>query len=154
MKPITQEALSRVTYDTAQLGCLAVQGGTVCRHKEGYFTLNLRELGLYLAHRVVWALHYGDPGNMTVDHKDTDRTNNRIENLRLATKAQQMYNQGAPAHNTSGTKGLRFSEKTGGWHAEVKYLGKQYTKFSKQREVAEAWLVEKRASLHKEYARG
>lgn len=154
MKPITDAVLSRVKYDPDAVGCVVVERGTVCLHNQGYYTVNLREHGLFLAHRLVWALHHGDPGDTTIDHDDTNRRNNLIGNLRKAIKAQQMYNQGAPAHNTSGVKGLRFSERTGGWHAEVKFNRKQYTKFSKSREVCEAWLTAKRAELHKEFAHG
>ena len=154
MKPITDAVLFLVKYDQDAPGCVVVERGTVCLHDQGYYTVNFIEHGLFLAHRLVWALHHGDPGAMTIEYRDYDRKNNRIDNLRKATKAQQMYNQGAPAHNTSGVKGLRYSEKAGGWYAEVKFNLKQYTKFSKSREVCEAWLVAKRAELHKEFAHG
>lgn len=38
--------------------------------------------------RLVWAWHYGDPGVYQIDHIDSDRRNDRIENLRLATNSQ------------------------------------------------------------------
>ena len=42
-------------------------------------------------HRVIWALHYGSwPGEL--DHRDRDKQNNRISNLRLATRTRQMQN--------------------------------------------------------------
>lgn len=47
----------------------------------------------YLAHRLLYAMyHKSDPGAMEVDHKDRDRADNRIENLRLATHAQNAQN--------------------------------------------------------------
>ena len=55
----------------------------------------------YKAHRLIWLMHYGDiPSHLTVDHLNRDTSDNRIENLRLATASQQ-------AHNTDG-KGYTF----------------------------------------------
>ena len=34
-----------------------------------------------------------DPGNSTIDHIDNDKTNNRLENLRLADQTEQNYNK-------------------------------------------------------------
>lgn len=41
----------------------------------------------------MWELHNGPiPAGLIVDHKDRDKLNNRIENLRLATRAQNAAN--------------------------------------------------------------
>ena len=34
-----------------------------------------------------------DPGDMSIDHIDNDKTNNRIDNLRLANQTEQNYNK-------------------------------------------------------------
>lgn len=48
---------------------------------------------LYKVHRVIWAVVTGsDPGHMEIDHVDHDPSNNRIENLRLATRSQNQAN--------------------------------------------------------------
>ena len=90
---------------------------------------------------------------MTVDHKDNDRTNNHIENLRLATKAQQMFNQPVTASNTTGVKGLSWCNTRILWVGQVTANGKTHRLRNADREVVEAWLVEKRRELHKEFAR-
>ena len=59
----------------------------------------------YLAHRVVWAWHYGSP-EADLDHKDGDRLNNRIKNLRPCDHAGNAFNKKTPCHNQSGVKGI------------------------------------------------
>lgn len=45
-------------------------------------------------HVLIYIYHYGYvPPNKTIDHADRDRSNNHIENLRPASKAQQQFNQ-------------------------------------------------------------
>ena len=44
-------------------------------------------------HRLIYIYFYGDiPAGLTIDHKDRTPSNNRIENLRLATPRQQKAN--------------------------------------------------------------
>lgn len=47
----------------------------------------------YLFHRVMYAMYHGvDPAEKEVDHKDRDTFDNRVANLRLATRAQNGQN--------------------------------------------------------------
>jgi hypothetical protein len=47
------------------------------------------------------------PMEMCVDHKDGDPMNNRRENLRVCTYAQNCFNKGLSKNNTSGKSGVR-----------------------------------------------
>lgn len=47
----------------------------------------------YKMHRLIWIMFNGDiPDGLVIDHIDQDRDNNKIENLRLATKSQNNLN--------------------------------------------------------------
>ena len=46
----------------------------------------------YLVHRVIWSLFNEDPGQLLIDHKNRDPSDNRISNLRIATRAQNVMN--------------------------------------------------------------
>lgn len=64
------------------------------RGTTGYRYLSVNGIP-YGQHSLVWNFHYGTiPKGMTVDHKDKNPLNNKIENLRLATSSQQCINRG------------------------------------------------------------
>jgi len=50
----------------------------------------------YYIHRLIWIYHNGSiPHLMEIDHIDKDKTNNRIENLRLVTRNYNCLNNSA-----------------------------------------------------------
>lgn len=67
--------------------------GVVQSH--GYVSIVLKGQR-YQAHRLAWLyLTDKDPGSFQVDHIDRDKSNNKASNLRLATQAQNSWNQQA-----------------------------------------------------------
>lgn len=74
----------------------------------------------HLAHRIIWALHNeSTPDDMEIDHINGVRTDNRIENLRVATSCENKRNQRMRSANTSGYKGVSFHSPTGKWVAQI-----------------------------------
>lgn len=59
----------------------------------------------YYAHRLAWLYMTGKWPKVQIDHKDTDRSNNRWTNLRLATSGQNKMNRPSIG-NMTGVKGV------------------------------------------------
>jgi hypothetical protein len=64
----------------------------------------------YKEHRLVWLYVHSVMPTKFLDHINNVKDDNRIENLREATNAQNMVNRGAPANSTSRHTGVS-------WHA-------------------------------------
>jgi len=77
------------------------------------------------AHHIVWALHHGDyPANF-IDHINGDKTDNRIENLRLATAHDNAANKASAKGATSAYLGVSFKTASKAWVAQISKLGKK-----------------------------
>lgn len=97
-------------------------------HVKGYICIEV-EHSEYKAHIIAWALYYGIWPVSLIDHKDRDKSNNRITNLREATKQQNCTNTKLYKNNRSGHRGVAFDKKSGKWRAyirvnkKIKHLG-------------------------------
>lgn len=81
----------------------------------------------YLAHRLVWLYVYGrfPPKGMQIDHINGDSSDNRIENLRLATAFQNHANSKIQKGNQTGFKGINRSS-SGNYRAQIRHKHKDY----------------------------
>ena len=61
---------------------------------DGYLYVEVNERRSTV-HRVCWRLVFGDDCDVEIDHVDGNRTNNKLENLRAATKGQNRQNSRA-----------------------------------------------------------
>lgn len=122
-------------------------------HGRGYLigAINGR---LFPSHRIVWAMHYGKWPDGEIDHINGVKTDNRIGNLRTATRSENEWNKGKQTNNTSGLKGVSFCKRTGRWQAQIQHKGKQIHlgRFTTP-EDAHAAYCEASKKYHGEYSR-
>ena len=96
--------------------------------KSGYLAGSVAGVSVR-AHRVAFAVYFGTWPCGQVDHIDHNRSNNRIENLRDVSSAQNAKNRALSPRNTTGKTGVVFSQKMQKFLAYVclrgktKYLG-------------------------------
>ncbi len=79
----------------------------------------------YQAHRLAWLYVYGIFPKYAIDHINGIRSDNRIDNLREATTAQNNMNSVTRCDNTSGIKGVSFFKSRNKWRADASFKGKQ-----------------------------
>lgn len=76
-----------------------------------------------------------------VDHIDGNKLDNRKQNLRICTNAENCRNRGMQANNTSGYKGVSWSKVANKWTARIKadgsYKGLGY--FDTDKKAAQAY---------------
>ena len=77
----------------------------------------------YKAHRLAWLHYYGEWPQLHIDHINGDRLDNRINNLRQATKSQNGGNSKISKKNTTGLKGVSIVKKTGKYHSQIMFCG-------------------------------
>lgn len=84
---------------------------------------------MFLAHRVVWAIHHGEWPDDQIDHINGVTVDNRIVNLRVVSISENQRNASRRSDNTSGITGVRWHKAAGKWQAQItvnnrsKYLG-------------------------------
>ncbi len=95
----------------------------------------------YLAHRLAWLWMTGEWPRTVIDHKDLDPSNNRWNNLRLASAAENSRNC-RPRPSKHG-RGIVYHRQSKLWVARVWVEGREIRVYRKTREAA----VEARVSL-------
>jgi hypothetical protein len=93
----------------------------------------------YGAHRLAWLYVHGSLPKQEIDHINRFRADNKIENLRESTPAENIYNRGVSRKNTSGYKGVTRSLKR--WMALIKVAGKSIYlgTYTTKQEAAQAY---------------
>lgn len=92
--------------------------------KDGYIILKINRKQ-YKAHRVAWAMHYGEWPDKIIDHINKDKKDNRIENLRLATDSQSRQNQKIRSDSIAQSRCVYYSVHFRKWVAYTSHLGKR-----------------------------
>lgn len=107
-----------------------------------------------LAHRVIWAMHIGTWDFGLIDHRDLDGANNRMDNMRPATKSENGANRVAKPGASSQYLGVGWHKAAGKWKAAIStndrtcHLGL----YDSEEDAARAYDVAA-GQLHGEFAR-
>jgi hypothetical protein len=80
----------------------------------------------YLAHRLAWLYINGVWPDCDLDHVDGNGLNNKIENIRRATRSQNNMNQKLQKNNTSGVKGVFRCPKSGKYWPQINENGNKH----------------------------
>ena len=128
-----------------------VEAGSIAghRHNAGYVAVSIRSKH-YLAHRLAWLITYGAWPEGDVDHINGDRADNRLVNLRVATRVQNMQNRkGVGARSKSGLLGASPHRDGRRWVAHIRANGKNryLGLFDTAEQAHQAYMVAK-AELH------
>ena len=112
-----------------------------------------RKRTCFLAHRLAWFLVSGEWPPEEIDHINRDRADNRIVNLRLATRSQNHCNSKVRKDNRLGVKHV-IMIRNGVYRVYVKWSGKNHYGGLHQT-IADAVLARDRlvAELHGEFGR-
>jgi hypothetical protein len=111
------------TWRVSRGGCVAgSKAGSPDR--DGYIRVSLNKR-FYGAHRLAWLYVHGEWPSHEIDHINCDSADNRIANLRPATRSQNKANTGPYRTNTSGVKGVHWHVRAARWVARVQVNGRE-----------------------------
>lgn len=111
----------------------------------GYCNIKIMGEG-FQAHRVIWKLVTGeDPGE--IDHKNRDKSDNRLDNLRVVSRSENMRNKGVTANNACGEKHIHWMPKLQRWTVQLMVPGKGQRQLAWCKTLEEAVAVRNRLYL-------
>lgn len=116
--------------------------------KDGYRAIRL-DGRLHFSHRLAWLWAHGVHPSKELDHINRVRSDNRLSNLREATRSENVQNRLMQRNNTSGFSGVSWSKDAKRWCAKIKLNRKNMHLgyFHTPEAAYAAYLREKRA-LH------
>lgn len=119
------------------------------RRQDGKIRIGLNNRD-YMAHKLIWLLATGE-WPTELDHRDLNPSNNRLDNLRISTRAQNSAHRRRRVDNTSGFTGV--SRFKGRWAAAIWANKKRrFIGYFDSAEAAYAAYVLAAKELHGEFA--
>lgn len=143
----------KIKYDTTSPSCLVWLTGRNAGKavgslsKRGYWIAQLDGKKLAV-HRLIWELLNGPiPEGKVIDHINQNRSDNRIENLRLASISDNNCN--AHRKEREYPRGVYFTGDC--WRGEFWKDGKRYMKKHSSYEYICEWVQQERSRVHGEF---
>lgn len=152
---ITAQELRRVIgYDPATGFMYNLKTGNSAGYAtdDGYIRVTIGDRK-YMAQRLAWLYVYGTWPSL-VDHINGDRSDNRINNLREVTQAQNQANSKVHCNNKTGVSGLTWDRHNSKWKVSVRIGGgRRVVKRFADLHEARAFNMYLRGTHHGEYLR-
>lgn len=127
------------------------RAGTLNHH--GYIAIQV-DGRLREAQRWAWLYVHGTWPDREIDHINGNKADNRIANLRLATRSQNLMNARMHRNNRSGIKGVIFFERDKTWIATIRKDGRVvHCSYHKSADEAAAVRASVLSHHHGEFAR-
>lgn len=121
--------------------------------KDGYILINVDGCQ-YRAHRLAILYVTGVMPTTDVDHRRGNRTDNRFDELRVATRTQNSQNSLRHSDSRSGLKGAHYHPRSGRWLSRIRMDGKNvYLGIYRTAEEANAAYVAKAMAAFGEFYR-
>jgi hypothetical protein len=118
---------------------------------EGYRKISIFGV-YYMAHRVAWAIHHGEWPSMLIDHRNGNKDDNSLANLRdVPDLLNQQNRRSAQKSNACGLLGVQ-AHKTGRFQAKISAGGRRlHLGYFDTAEQAHAAYMAAKAVLHEGY---
>lgn len=131
------------------------QGTIVGEENDGTGYLQTTVKGIRCqVHLAVWIIHHGSMPTGFVDHRNGNKRDNRIENLRDSSCQQNNQNRRISINNKVGVKGVHWDNTLCKWRSVIYLNGKkEFSAYFETLLDAVAAIISARSKLHGEFAR-
>ena len=127
---LTQERLKELLSYDPETGVFrwriprqGTQVGAIAGHLGRVYWRFMIEYRIYNAHRLAWLYAHGRWPAAEIDHINGVPSDNRLCNLREATREENGRNYKTPTTNTSGFKGVSYHRMARKWHSRIRSKG-------------------------------
>jgi hypothetical protein len=96
----------------------------------GYVVVTVDRKRRYV-HRIIYKMFYDLPDNMFIDHINGNKSDNRLDNLRLTDRSGNELNKPLTSRNTTGYKNISYYSADKSYVAELLVKGKRIKKYIK-----------------------
>lgn len=113
--------------------------------KKGYLFSEICQK-IIKVHRLAWLLYYKEWPNGMIDHINGNPADNRIQNLRCVSHAENMKNCSLRIDNKSGVTGVSFDKWSNKWTVRIREgAGKKFLNIGRFRDFEDAVAARKEA---------